>query len=166
MQLIPMLEIEIPYQAGHYGNLPVMTDTVTVAQDTPIESWLDKDKTDSYAMSVRKKDDSGAILAYVPLVLMREYTDDNPVAFGAHLYYEPTSTDFGQAHKMRLVWMIKGLVAAPNCEPPTGESYDSYCSDTANWTTSEEIVHTYYDDWYLTGLSVQEEHGVEVGGGF
>jgi hypothetical protein len=112
-------------------------------------------------MAVRKKDNTGTLLVYVPLTLLREQQGDQPVAFTGRIYYEPNSTDFGPAQKMRLVWAIRAKVDV--CNAPAGTDYDTHCKNNSNLVTQEEVIHTYVDEWYLTGLTAREEHGIDVG---
>ena len=46
--------------------------------------------------------------------------------------------------------------------PPAGADYDEYCADTANWVTRNSIIQTYYESFTLTGLTVREDHGIDV----
>lgn len=160
LRLTPLLEIEIPYQEGHYGNLPVIEGAPSITPDMSLDEWLDWDKVEAYGMSVRKKDDDGTLLVYAPLSVIQEESGDTPQAFGGRIYYQPNDDNFGDAHQMRLVWQINAIM--DTCSPPDDEDFDTYCEDTDNWQSYTDVVHTYYEDWYVTGLSVQEEQGVDV----
>ena len=163
MRLIPMLEIEIPYNAATpAGNLPIKPEfTGTVGPTTAVADWLDAAKTDPFGISVRKKDNSGTLLVYVPVNLVRDSVGDSPVAFSATMYYRPNAAGFGQNQQVRLVWTVEALVQS--CAPPAGQTYDAYCANAANWRAPESaFVQTYYDDWYLTGLTASEERGLKV----
>src|SRR3712207_4970889 len=81
MRLMPMLEIEIPYENGRYGNLPKIDNAPVITPGTPFSQWLDQTEMSSFGVNVRFKDDSGALLAYVPLILLREEENNSPVAF-------------------------------------------------------------------------------------
>jgi subtilisin-like proprotein convertase family protein len=170
LRLIPMLEIEIPYDAAdHYGNLPTVQNPEPLDATTPITAWLDAEQTDNYRISVKYKDDSGTLLAYVPANLVRDRTGDDPVAFSARMFYRPDSVDFGSAQQVRLVWLVEMLT--DYCAPPEGytpddpdaDPRDEWCADEANWEENpSRVVHVYYDDWYMTGIAVREDHGVDV----
>lgn len=188
MRLVPMLEILVPAQSG-FGGLPVkatytqtvrpgvpeLADTLTVVSQTLqlnawLASWLDQAEMEKYGISVRVKDKHGALVVYVPLNLVRGPTGDRPVAFSARMFYRPTDANLGQAQDIRLVWLIQGKqdtctpISDDTFEPdkPSTERYDLWCQDTANWVTQEGVIHSYYDDWYLTGLDVREDRGVKA----
>ena len=44
-----------------------------------------------------------------------------------------------------------------------GDRYEAWCAGKTNWVEAESVIHTYYDDWYLTGMSIREDHGLEAG---
>ncbi len=187
MRLAPMLEILVPAQDG-FGGLPVKTtytqtvrpalpelaDTLTVVSQTLqlnawLASWLDQAAMDKYGISVRVKDENGALVVYVPLNLVRDPIGDRPVAFSARMFYRPTDASLGQAQDIRLIWLIQGkqdtCTPVPDDFRPSlsnTERYDLWCQDAANWVTQEGVIHSYYDDWYLTGLDVREDHGVQA----
>lgn len=171
LKLIPMLEVEIPFQAGHYGNLPVKAGAPPIDADTPLADWLDTDKTAEYGISVRKMDDAGTLVAYVPVSLVRDPAGEGPVAFSARMLYAPNSSDFGPTHEARLVWVVQ--VITDYCTevpdwlagiPMGGNQRDIWCANRGNWDSNPpRIIHSYYDDWYLTGMAVREDRGVEAG---
>jgi hypothetical protein len=180
MRLIPMLEIEIPYQDGHYGHLPVKPGAPPITSTTPITAWLDTAQTARYNISVRKLKDDGTLAAYVPLVLVNDPVGDAPVAFAGRMFYRPSITQTGPAQTARLTWLIQAKtdVCITDDMPDTftnpitptltvnksdANAYEMWCHGTAHWSERETIVHTYYDDWYLTGFAVREDHGLEAG---
>ncbi|RME48828.1 MAG: hypothetical protein D6796_05755, partial [Caldilineae bacterium] len=163
MRLIPLLEIKIPFQETGYGGLPSLPNAPTrIAPTTPITAWLDTAAAARYQITVRKADAEGNLLAYVPVNLVREQADNSPVAFTARMVYRPTAAGFGQTQQARLVWVLQMIT--DSCHPPAGQSADDWCADAGHWVTNPPtILHTYYDDWYLTGLSVKEDHGLKAG---
>ncbi|MFQ5434829.1 MAG: hypothetical protein ACE5FD_08130, partial [Anaerolineae bacterium] len=130
---------------------------------TPITAWLDTISAARYQITVRKADEQGNLLAYVPVNLVREQADNSPVAFTARMYYRPTDIGFGKTQQARLVWVVQAIT--DSCKPaPSGQSSDEWCADKNNWVTNPPtILHTYSDDWYLTGLTVKEDLGLEAG---
>ena len=125
------------------------------------------------------KDIEGTLLVYIPLSLTSDQVGDSPVAFRGQMLYRPTSDDFGLVHKARLAWTLQMLqdtcnTAAmpesfPHPEKPgeTVQRIDDkavalWCLDSAHWVEQMGVIHTYYEDWYLTGMSVREDHGMEV----
>ncbi|MCP4539215.1 MAG: hypothetical protein GY832_18925, partial [Chloroflexi bacterium] len=186
MRLVPMLEIKIPYQAGHYNSLPVKATAPLVKPNLPtltgkiysdtqklntwLYGWLDKEATDRHGISVRVENRNGDLVVNVPLTLVRDKVGDSPVAMAGRMVYRPTDVNFGPSQQVRMVWAVYGL--QDFCKPitdtfrvdlPQAERYDLWCQDTANWGTAQGVMHSYYDDWYLTGLTIQEDHGLKVG---
>jgi len=161
MRLVPMLEIEIPFKEGHYGNLPVKegapitrTDEITVGQ------WLDTSKLDPYGIAVRPMNDDGDLAAYVPLSMVQDETDGDRVAFTGRMLYWPsiaawessTSTgtaDWGLTQKVRVVWLVQMLT--------------DHQDEEGEWVLDElQVVRAFPEAWTLTGLSVREDHGLDV----
>ncbi|MFN8471514.1 MAG: hypothetical protein U0822_04785 [Anaerolineae bacterium] len=165
IRLIPMLEIEIPFSGNGYGNLPVKSSfSGSVNGSTPLADWLDTSKLDPFGITVRKKDNNGTLLAYVPVSLVRDRIGSKPVAFSATMFYLPTTSSFGPAQHVRLAWMVQAITdVCDTTAMPSTSSYDAWCAGTTHWVTNPPlIVHSYYDDWYLTGLTVREDHGLKV----
>ena len=164
--------------------MPALTGTNIISDterlNTWLDSWLDEAETRKYGISVRVKDPTGALAVYVPLNLVRDQTGDSPVAFAARMLYRPTGTALGLPQQIRVTWLLQGMRDTcdtsdmPDQFPhPTqpgatvkktdSNAYDLWCQDTNNWVTTEGVIHRYYDDWYLTGLSVREDDGLKVG---
>jgi hypothetical protein len=157
VRLIPMLEIKIPYKDGHYGNLPVKEDApVTRTDEITLGQWLDTSKLVPYGISVREVNDDGDLAAYVPLNLIQDETGGDRVAFSARMLYWPTITtttqtaDWGMTQKVRVVWLVYMLT---DRQDEDGE----WVLDTP------QVVRAYPEEWTLTGLSVREDHGLDVG---
>ncbi|HYN86878.1 MAG TPA: hypothetical protein VER55_00040, partial [Ardenticatenaceae bacterium] len=167
MRLVPMLEIEIPYEDGRYGNLPTIDSAPVITPATPFSQWLDQDEMSSFGVNVRFKDESGTLLAYVPLTLIREEENNSPVAFGGRMFYQPGMDTWGALHQARLIWLVELKTDSCTDTPAdyeTGLSEDDrrlkWCEDAANWQEDgSRVVHIYDDPWYLTGFSVREDHG-------
>lgn len=159
MRLIPMLEISMPYQAGHTRNLPALSGAPAIDATTPLTDWLDSDEMASFGINVRQAE-NGDLFGYVPLVLQRSESGEQPVAFTGRIPYRPNSA-WGDAHSARLIWLVE--VVTDRCDVPEGENRQTWCADDANWITNgSTIVHRYDDDFYVTGLAVREDHGVEA----
>ena len=141
MKLIPMLEIRIP---GANSGLP---DADTLAQ---------------YGIST--KEDVDGTLAYVPLYLVDDDRSREKVAFYAKMVYLP-GDGWDAAHEVNLVWMVQMLVdrcesyAYEDAEGETQQSSDCQSYSAHN---ALEVIHVYDNDsWYLTGLTVREDRGVD-----
>ncbi|NBD34590.1 MAG: hypothetical protein GVY30_01160, partial [Chloroflexi bacterium] len=170
--------VEIPYQEGHYGNLPVKPGAPEIQPSTPITAWLDTTQTDLYNISIRKEDEAGNLLAYVPLALVQDPTGDSVVAFAGRMVYwpsvadmmDPALADGGPAQTVRLAWAVQAKTDICRNVPDDfmadsrddTERYESWCADPDHWDETTTFIHTYHDDWYLTGFSVREDRGLET----
>ncbi|MGD8857996.1 MAG: hypothetical protein PVG33_16795, partial [Chloroflexota bacterium] len=140
LRLTPLVEITIPFENGTYPGLPKIANTPVITAGTPITTWLDVDTLTSFGISVRKKDDQGTLLAYVPPVMSPSPIDGSPTAFLARMYYEPDAAGWGKDHEIRLLWMVEIV-------NPEGQS---------------QIAHVYEEDVLLAGLQVREDYGGEA----
>ena len=211
MRLIPMLELEIPYAANSFGGLPVKADysgsdlpslsgvdlNNQAAVSAWFQQWLDQAVLDSYQVSVRLKNNSRDLLAYLPLDMLRDPVGNAPVAFTARMPYRPLGSQI-PAQTMRLSWGIQMqtdvCTDAPADTSTDGESYNRarwdalpanqrqgkkyvkwedlsagqrssyWCEKAENWRTeaTPQIVHTYYDDYYISGMQISEERGLKA----
>ncbi len=89
----------------------------------------------------------------MPLQLVVDSKGDEHVAFAGKMYYLPAET-WGNAHQVRLVWLVKALVDV--CE----EYEDGRCTKYEEMNRVQ-VIHTCGDDWTLTGLDVREDHGAD-----
>ncbi len=76
------------------------------------------------------------------------------------MLYKPLAS-WGDAHKVRLTWAVQMLVDV--CQQSTGANCDSYVNGGTDGHNQVQIVHTYYDDFTLTGFNVRENRGTEYG---
>ncbi len=155
MRLVPMLEIEIPEFASRFGTAQTLSEEQYGISFRPIVSG------------------STTMLAYVPLVLVKEDAQGGAVAFSGRMPYQFTGANWGGDHSVRLTWLVE--VKTDSCDQssltnPTAEEIEAWCSADDNddgipdnWIENgSRIMHTYSDEWYLTGLSVQENQGVST----
>jgi hypothetical protein len=153
--LTPMLEVEIPAPVGNSSNpsgaLPVLSgfDEGTLP-DAEIGDWLDVDALSNYRITVSQSED-GKLYAYVPLILIEDTAGDTPVAWAGRMYYNTLNNNWGASLKVRMIWLVTAVIdeCDPDCENP----------DTT--TTKTSIIQTYYEKFHLTGLSVNEHHGMD-----
>ena len=143
MMLTPMLEISIPFDEATHGDLPVrqdVTDTVNIA------GWLDTAALQPYGISVQQDTTTKELFVYVPLNTVQDDTGGAIAAMSGQMLYWPASGAWGNPHQYRVVWVVENIV---NSTP--------YAPDTAF------ISQVYTDDqWYITGLNVREDHGLQV----
>lgn len=130
---------------------------------------IDTAPLQAYGISIRDKNNEGTLLAYVPLSVVNDETGGARVAFSAHIPYELSNPGWGEAHKIRTVWVVQMLtdycrpMPKDYPEPFAMAQKDSWCDMDVNWVTDNtQIVHTYDDEFTLTGLSVREDHGLNV----
>ncbi|HBY94258.1 MAG TPA: hypothetical protein DEP84_09895, partial [Chloroflexi bacterium] len=109
------------------------------------DKMIDTEKLQSYGISVRDADKNGNVVAYVPLNVVKDETGGGKAAFAARMLYWPAPSrgggeGWGNAHEVRVVWLVQML------------------DDEGN----TNMVHVYPEEWTLTGLSVREDHGMEI----
>ncbi|MEZ4867015.1 MAG: LamG-like jellyroll fold domain-containing protein [Caldilineaceae bacterium] len=165
MRLTPLLEVSIPYDAANpTRGLPLQDGVAanTVGKNTALENWLDRERLNAYHIVVSGPRADGLLYLYAPLHVIQDEVGDTPVAFGATLLYEMAgnASGWGSDHEMRLLWTVNGL--NDHCDAPAGLStkeVSAYCAIDDNWTSEQSIFQSYYDDFVVTGLAVEEHHG-------
>jgi hypothetical protein len=131
------------------------------------DKMVDEEWYEPYGISVREKDRDGTLVAYLPLNVVRDETGGAREAFAARMPYRPDQNNWGKTHEVRVVWLLHMLT--DRCKPVpddvSEEDAKTWCDKEENWEELDEqkLVHAYYDHWYLTGLSVREDHGMDVG---
>jgi len=160
LRFIPLLEITMPYQAGHYSNLPVVPAYQGIDRDLGIDSsdWFSDTVMATYGIEISETSGAeGELVAYVPVNLNMNENGAGPAAFSSRMIYWPSQdtggvVDWGAAHEFRLVWMVQMLTNS--------------CTDTADPDTCTDelnVIHMLADDFTVTGFQVSEEHGVDLG---
>ena len=135
LRLVPLLKIDIPYQAGHYGNLPVIDGAPTITPDMAVDSWLDSSQLDLYGISVRKADESsGDLEVLVPLTTVSDESGGGLEAFAAQMLYWPSQSDWGNTHEYQLLWMVQ--LIQDECV-----SYDTDGDCTAYEDSGVQVIH-------------------------
>ncbi len=167
IMLNPLLEFLITYDSGNpTAGLP-FTSTITHTTPSAISdysdiSWLDTDELQRWGVSINEGPTSDTLLLWAPLNVLNDNVGDAPVTWNARMPYRPQTEQatLGHDQQVRVVWMVEGI--KDTCNVPSGEDYDTYCADTANWSSGVQIMQTYYDDFTLTGLTVREDHGGKI----
>lgn len=156
MRVVPMLEVSIPWDTETLGNLPVRSDApVVITPSTDLRLWLDNDVLQTYGVAVKRADDLGNLVAYIPLNTVVDQTGGARVAFSARIPYRPVAAQWGSAHQLRVVWLVHALT-----DTCTAQGDDGIC--TAWSLDNEQIVQSYYEDFTIAGISVREEQGVDL----
>ena len=149
------------------------------------DKMVDLSVLQPYGISVQELGrGSTTLLMYVPLNLVTDDTGGGRTAFAAHLVYYPGATTIPIQY-VNLVWAVQAITdqcdtsdpefpqdleayqEIPGNEKAKQEDYDayykSYCLDPAHRTAdTPQVVQTYDDNWYLTGMSIREDHGMVV----
>ena len=186
IRLVPMLEVTMPYQNGHYSNLPIKdTAPATRNPSTDIRQWLDTTDLNNYRIEVNHvSNTSNDLRAFVPLNTVAAVRGGETVAFKATMFYQPTQgtnnvVNWGADHEYRLVWLVQMLtedcpvdvdskaVARMNRENATRQANgqpQNYTLQDAYKALCKEVIrliNIYDDTWQLTGLQAKEAHGLE-----
>ncbi len=142
IKLVPMLEVALP-------DLSSLPRTGSGALD---EALLEK-----YGISVQPAGNGGYFL-YVPLNLVEDATTGGKVAFSAQLLYQAAAAAW-QPQQVRLSWGVQVLsetYASPE------EADKALAAGGGFGNNQQTILHAYYSDFYLTGLDVREDRGVDM----
>ncbi len=119
-----------------------------------------------------------AVVAYVPLDVIPDDSGGGKTAFQARMpFWTGTNSHWNAPVQMRVVWLVQVISdrCAEGAQP--WEQYQAnnrnadraqynqyvaaYCA--AHRTVDQiQVVQTYDESWYLTGLSVQEARGLDV----
>ena len=147
------------------------------------DQMVDLSVLQPYGISVQELgNDSSTLEMYVPLNLVTDDTGGGRTAFAAHMLYYPDATAVGVEY-VRFVWAVQAITDRCNTDTfwddledyrkgkgddeLTQEDYDrdyrAHCADVGNRTDDAvQVVQTYDDSWYLTGISIREDHGMYV----
>ena len=163
IRLIPIVEMTIPYSPGHYGNLPVLAPYQGISRTlgVPVEDWLDTSKLDPYGISVSDAaDGSGDLIVSMPLTAVTDDIGGGRAAYAFQMLYWPQQTNaqnlvnWANPHEYRIQWLVQMIT--DECVDPDADPDTCTRQDTAT------IVHTYREEWTVTGLSIREDHAYDV----
>jgi len=135
---------------------------------------VDPEPLEAYGISVREVDEAGTLTAYVPLNVVPDDTGGGKAAFSARMIYWPTrNATWQEAQSVRVVWLVQMLTDA--CDDsgfvPSDEAEEDstvYTEEWEDWCASNrtsdqvQIVHIYDEEWFVTGMAVREDHGLDV----
>ena len=118
------------------------------------------------------------VVAYVPLNVATDDTGGGKSAFQSHmLYWLGGNSAWVEPQQMRIIWLVQMLTDRAPTAPRPGTStckdhpdatqeefdaaFDAYCA--TNRTVDQIMpVQIYDESWHLTGLTVREDHGLDV----
>ena len=148
------------------------------------DQMIDPAPLQPYGISIRELDANGTLAAYLPLSLVPDETGGGRSAFSAHMVYQVGQDNlWTRSHQVRLVWLLDALTDSCNAKGFENDWLDQITGDPSlagdesakdaalrTWCSQPEhrtpdqtkVVHTYPDSWYLTGLSVYEDHGLDM----
>jgi cytoskeletal protein CcmA (bactofilin family) len=132
MRLVPMLEISVPAGRQLLPSTEVLSNYNILLQNDP----------------------KGGKLAYLPLQSVSDRDSGELLAFSGKMIYLPTES-WGADHKVRLVWLVQALVDECS-ERNAGGDCLAYAMNQS------QVIFSYQDSWYLTGLNVREDHGANL----
>ncbi len=117
------------------------------------------------------------LLAYVPLNLVPDETNGGRTAFAARMVYWPGAANpWTAAEHVRVKWVLQMLTdecddtefdLSEEYQKEHPEDYDeqlkTWCEQAANRTMDHlQIVHEYDESYFVTGLVVSEDHGLDT----
>ncbi len=171
---------------GHHSAVVTVGSTSACAELTDVvngpyaDYMVDNSELDPYGIMVKEGfgNDDTAVVAYVPPNVIADDTGGGKAAFQARmLYYIGGNSHWTQPAQIRLIWLVQMITdkcadgaqtwdayhaAHPEDDQTQYDAYvDEYC---AAHRTADEIVpvQLYDESWYLTGLNLQEAHGLDV----
>jgi len=148
------------------GHTPACAQIPDLTTGGYTDRMVDPAPLAAYGVTARDQGESGAVALYVPVNVVPDASGGGRVAFSARMPYFPNNGSLGStAQKVRLVWMVQAL--SDMCKPmPAGvttQAAEKWCDYRESWDLNvSEVVHMYSDEWYLTGLSVREDHGFNM----
>ncbi|HSH01071.1 MAG TPA: LamG-like jellyroll fold domain-containing protein [Anaerolineae bacterium] len=160
----PELEIRIPWDPTNPTRGLPISATIPIDASTPLNSFVDQAYLDEYQINLRQ-DPDGTVYIKGVLQAVEDY-GERIVAWHSEIPYILPTANWGADHEVRLVWTVSGLV--DNCQTatkPANIPTATWCdpqTNPQNWTTNLQILHRYYDDFYVTGFAVEEDFGMNV----
>ncbi len=135
-----------------------------VAHGYQVQRVVDDALLAKYGASARQNAD-GSVLVYAPLSLVHTTAGDVGVAFSSTIPFTNEDERFSEStQEVRMVWLLNMLTDI--CKPqPADDTSSDWCSaaQPSHWYTDlPTVVHTYNDDFKITGLTVNEERGLDM----
>ncbi|MBN1371366.1 MAG: LamG domain-containing protein [Anaerolineaceae bacterium] len=138
-----------------------------VAHGTLADRVVDESVIHPYGIFARTDADTGEVVLYGPLQLEYNEAGSMPVAFTTRLPLTNEGNRFNDSYQeVSLVWALNLITDV--CKPMDPD----WDSDNGDWCDANypehfvqdvtRIVHTYPEQFTLTGLSISEQHGVEM----
>jgi len=152
------------------------------------DRMVDMSVLEPYGISVhdRVEGEVHSVVALVPLNVATDDTGGGKSAFESHMvYWVDDRSAWIESQQMRIIWLVQMLTdsCSPDVkdyetyydqymaghpdaeEPEVSEAYNRYFAKyCAAHRTAEQVlpVQMYGESWTLTGLTVREDHGLDV----
>ncbi|MFN8497212.1 MAG: LamG-like jellyroll fold domain-containing protein [Anaerolineae bacterium] len=133
------------------------------------DKMVDQAALAAYGVSVRDLDRQGNVAAYVPLNAVTDPAGGGRVAFAGRMLYRPLDPTRFADNEVRVVWLAQMLTDqcsasgfTPSSEATRYEELTTWCAKPEHRIEETQIVQTYPESWYLTGLTAREDHGLQV----
>ena len=142
------------------------------------DKMVDQSVLEPYGISV-KETETRALQVYLPLNVVSDDTGGGKTAFQTRMLYWPGDSNVWQeAQQVRVLWALNMLT--DECDSESFATWDEYKAANPGATEEDydaalakhcethrtqdkiDVVQTYDESWYLTGLSVREDHGLDV----
>ncbi|MBN1148930.1 MAG: Ig-like domain repeat protein [Anaerolineales bacterium] len=142
-------------------------ETQPVAHGQFSDYLVDDAMLAAYGGSARN-DSDGGVLVYAPLSLVTPYDGSVPVAFQVELPFTNVDGGFSDSvQNISAIWLLNMLTdeCKPRPDDWDDESMGDWCdaSELDRWNVDDaRVVHTYNEEFTITGLSVRQEYGIDM----
>ncbi|MHB8133097.1 MAG: LamG-like jellyroll fold domain-containing protein [Anaerolineaceae bacterium] len=115
-----------------------------------------------------RDDAQGNVLSYLPLSVLNDISGNNPVAFTVKVPLTNQNNRLNQTNmEVRMVWLLNMLtdVCKPMQEGYTETDDKPWCDPKIGdrwYTDIARVVHSYNDEFKLTGATIVEDHGMDM----
>ncbi|MFN8471119.1 MAG: LamG-like jellyroll fold domain-containing protein [Anaerolineae bacterium] len=140
-----------------------------IPHGTFTDKMVDQAALAPYGVSVRDLDSQGNLAAYVPLNTVNDPAGGGRVALAGRMFYRPFDPTRFSDNQVRVVWLVQMLTDqcnatgfTPSSEATRYDELTTWCAKPEHRIEETQIVQTYPESWYLTGLTAREDHGLQV----
>jgi hypothetical protein len=155
MRVSGSLEVRIPVSTSDFGGLPLKSCEQTNTCKENVPRWLNTEKLQEYGISAvysLNADNSrniNEVTLTIPISPVLDPATRSVVAYSSRLYYENNGTNWLNAHRVRLQWIVSSV------QDFCPDDSEATCTD-ADRVENISVVQTYYGNWMLTGASVTD----------
>ncbi len=158
-----------PFQIRNTAGSEILAcqEAYPVAHGTMADRVVDESKIHPYGIFARTDADTGEVVLYGPLQLEYNEAGSMPVAFTVRLPLTNEGNRFNtSSQEVSLVWAL--IMVTDVCKPVDPD----WDADSGDWCDAAypdhfyqdvtRIVHSYPEEFTLTGLSISEQRGVDL----